>query len=118
MVELDPSAASYYRLAAAELEAGSPRAAYAAALRAVAAARRERSFNILFSASKMASACVQRGSLGPTYRWSQLAPFLDNMEEALPHLKRWVPPAMLERWIENLVAPMRESQRLYAHSDT
>jgi hypothetical protein len=39
------------------------------------------------------------------------------MEEALPHLKRWAPPAMLERWIENLVAPMREWRRLCAHSD-
>ena len=104
-------------MAAAEIGACNPRAAYAAALRAVAGARRERSFFLMFSASNEACKCVQHGALGPTYRWSQLAPFRDNMEEALPHLKRWVPPAMLEAWVEDSVARLREMRRLCAHSD-
>ena len=117
MVELEPSSNSYYTLALAELDAGNPRAAYTAALRAVAAARRERSFYRLFIASNVAGSCVMYGALGPTWRWSQVAPFLDNMEEALPHLKRWAPPASLERWIERSVAPLRECRRACAHSD-
>jgi hypothetical protein len=117
MVELDPSSGSYYKLALAENDACNPRAAYAAALRAVAAARRERSFDLLFTASNMAGASVQHGALGPTWRWSQLAPFLDNMEEALPHLQRWVPPDTMELMIESAVAPPRELRRLYAHPD-
>jgi hypothetical protein len=117
MVELDPSGTSYVKLAATEIDAGNPRAAYAAALRAVAAARRERSFDTLFAASNLASRCVQYGALGPTCRWSQVAPFLDNLEEALPHLKRWVPPATLDKMKENCVAPLREWRRAHAHSD-
>ena len=46
-----------------------------------------------------------------------MAPFLDNMEEALPHLRRWVPLAMMEQWIEHYVGPLREWRRLHAHSD-
>jgi hypothetical protein len=117
MVELDFSNYSYYKLGAAEFVACNPRAAYAATLRAVAAARRERSFYRLFTASKLAGGCVQHAALGPTWRWSQLAPFLDNMEEALPHLKRWMPPAHLEQLVERFVAPMRQMRRLHAHSD-
>jgi ribonuclease HI len=117
MVELESTAYSYYKLARAELEACNPRAGYAAALRAVAAARRERSFYVLFSASDYAIECVQHGALGLTWRWSQVEPFLDNMEEALPHLKRWMPPARLQRWIEGYVAPLHEWRRLFAHSD-
>ena len=117
MVELEPTAYSYYKLARAELGAGNPRAAYAAALRSVFAARRERSFNGLFGASHVAATCVQCEALGPKWRCSQVAPFLDNMEEALPHLRRWMPPAMLERWIKDCVAPLRECRRLHAHSD-
>jgi hypothetical protein len=104
-------------LARAELEAGNPRVAYSAALRAVAAARRERSFFMLFNVSKMAADCVQHGALGPTWRWSQLAPFLDNIEEAVPHLKRWMPPARLEQIIEGCMAPMQRLRRRFAHSD-
>jgi hypothetical protein len=118
MVELDPSSGSYYKLAFAEFDGGSPRAAYAAALRAVAAARRERSFYMLFDASNLACGCLACGALAPTCRWSQVAPFLDNMEEALPHLKRWMPPVMLDQMIESCVAPMQEWRRLNAHSDT
>jgi hypothetical protein len=117
MVELDSTSSSYAKLAAVEFDAGNPRAAYAPALRAVAAARRERSFVALFSASNIAGGCVQHGALGATYRWGQLAPFLDNMEEALPHLKRWMPPATLDQMTETAVTPMRECRRLYAHSD-
>ena len=117
MVDLEPSGTSYYTWAAAELDACNPRAAYAAALRAVAAARRERSFNMLFLASKLAVYCLVCGALGPTYRWSQAAPFLDSMEEALPHLKRWLPPAALDQLFEDSVAPLRELRRLCAHSD-
>jgi hypothetical protein len=117
MVELEPSSASYIVLAAAEFDAGNPRAAYAAALRAVSAARRERSFYRLLTASDYATACVQRGALGPTCRWSQAAPFLDNMEEALPRLKRWMPPAMMDHIIGGTVTRMQEWQREYAHSD-
>jgi hypothetical protein len=107
-VELEPSSASYYKLGEAEFDACNPRAAYAAALRAVAAARRERSFQRLFNASRLAYTCILHGALGPTWRWSQLAPFLDNMEEALPHLKRWVPPLLLEPMYEGWVSPRRE----------
>jgi hypothetical protein len=114
MVELEPSSTSFYKLAVVEFQAGNPRAAYAAALRAIAAARRERSFFLLFRASKIAGHCVVHGALGPR---SQLAPFLDNMEEALPHLKRWMPPAALEAWVEDHIAPMRGWRRLYSHSN-
>ena len=104
-------------MAIAEFDACNPRAAYAAALRAVAAARRERSFYLLFNASKGASECVLCGALGPTHRWSQRAPFLDNMEEALPHLERWVPPALLEQWVEYYVGPLREDRYHYSLSN-
>ena len=57
------------------------------------------------------------GALSSAWRWSQAAPFLDNMEEALPHLKRWMPPATLERLIERTVTPMQEVRRLHAQSD-
>jgi hypothetical protein len=117
MVELEPSSASYFTLARAERDACNPRAAYAAALRAVAAARREHSFNLLLYASKLALDCIMCGALGPTWRWRQAAPFVDNMEEALPHLKRWMPPATLELMIESAVAPLRELRRQYSHSD-
>jgi hypothetical protein len=116
-VELEPSSASYYTLATVEFDACNPLAAYAAALRAVAAARRQRSFYRLLTASNMAGSGVLYGALGPTCRWSQVEPFLDNMEEALPHLKRWVPPASLDQMIESNVAPLQEWRRLHAHSD-
>ena len=104
-------------LALAELDARNPRDASAAAVRAVAASRRERSFKLLFSASNRAGWCISKGALGPTYRWSQLAPFLENMEEALPHLQRWAPQVQLERWMEDCMAPFRVRRRRLAHSD-
>jgi hypothetical protein len=104
-------------LADVEFDACNPRGAYAAALRAVAAARRERSHFMVFSASCHAGRCIMFGALGPAYRWSQLAPFVDSMEEALPHLQRWMPPATLQQAIQGCLAPMRELRRLYARTD-
>ena len=94
MVELDPSGYSYSTLATAEFEARSPRAAYAAVLRAIAAARRERSFELLFVASQRAGQCVQHGALGSSWRMSQVVPCLDNADEAMSH-RRWLPPASI-----------------------
>jgi hypothetical protein len=39
------------------------------------------------------------------------------MEEALPHLKRWVPPALLEQWVEYYVGPLREDRYHYSLSN-
>ena len=117
VVELEPSAGNYQALAGAEFDAGNPRAAYAAALRALDAARREGSFNGLFLASKQVCDSIRHGALGTTWRWSQAEPFLRNMEEALPHLRRWVAPALMAGIEECSVAPLLEWRRLHSLSD-
>lgn len=99
--ELAPGPRGAWTVARAAHDAGDFRKCYQVAIRAIHALGQESSSFYSYMLNRIATNSLECGALGPTWSWSQVAPFVANMRTAGKRLKRWMVPAFWEKIVKD-----------------
>lgn len=96
---VDPGILGALKVANAAYETGDVKKCYQVALRAVHGLTPESSNFVAFHLLLHVIKSICCGALGPTWTWSQVAPFVAELRTTGERLKRWMPSIMWENTV-------------------
>lgn len=111
--ELIPGPRGAAMLAGASHETGDIKRCYQIALRALHALGPGSSSFGAFTLSLHVISSIRAGALGPSWSWSQVAPFVANVRTAGMHLKRWMVPALWDDQVKEELEEFAMLERDY-----